>query len=181
MRNHPVLVVCLALAACQGDQPAEPPATPDHSLHGGRHPTTASLGPSDLVRLRQVTAPFHNMKQAEAAGWNAQITDCFSSAAGGMGYHYGNPALIDNKVAVHEPELLLYEPQKNGQLRLVAVEYIVPRPLWEGEDPPQLYGQTFGENEDFDLYTLHVWIWQHNESGTFADWNPGISCQYATD
>jgi hypothetical protein len=26
---------------------------------------------------------------------------------------------------VDEPELLLYEPEKNGRLRLVAVEYII--------------------------------------------------------
>jgi len=31
--------------------------------------------------------------------------------------------------AVDEPELLLYEPESNGELRLVAVEYIVPKAL----------------------------------------------------
>src|SRR5688500_14831936 len=81
----------------------------------------------DIARLRDLTAPFQRFESAAAAGWGAQITGCFSDPTlGGMGFHYGNVDLIDGTVDVLEPELLLYEPQKNGRLRLVAVEYIVP-------------------------------------------------------
>lgn len=48
------------------------------------------------------------------------------STAGGMGFHYGNTDLIDGNVQVDQPELLLYEPQADGSLELVAVEYITP-------------------------------------------------------
>ena len=126
MQRHVMVGLSLTLAACDAEVPTPPPM--DHSAHVA----SAALGPSDLATLRQVTAPFHNFKQARKAGWNAQTTSCFSSAEGGMGFHYGNPGLIDGAVAVNQPELLLYEPQKNGQLRLVAVEYIVPRQAWPG-------------------------------------------------
>lgn len=23
---------------------------------------------------------------------------------------------------------------------------------------------------------LHAWIWKHNPSGTFAEWNPNVRC-----
>src|SRR5207344_3337944 len=81
----------------------------------------------DLATLRQVTAAFHTFEAARDAGWSAQITECMAdSVAGGMGFHYGKPSLIDGTARVEEPELLLYEPEKNGRLRLVAVEYIIP-------------------------------------------------------
>jgi hypothetical protein len=28
-----------------------------------------------------------------------------------------------------------------------------------------------------DFYERHAWIWQGNPLGTFADWNPDISCR----
>ena len=27
-----------------------------------------------------------------------------------------------------------------------------------------------------DFYELHAWIWKHNPSGMFEDWNPTVSC-----
>jgi hypothetical protein len=29
------------------------------------------------------------------------------------------------------------------------------------------------------IFKLHIWLWQNNPSGTFADWNPKVSCQHA--
>ena len=25
-------------------------------------------------------------------------------------------------------------------------------------------------------YDLHVWLWKHNPSGLFAEWNPSVTC-----
>lgn len=133
-----------------------------------------------IAQLRALTAPFHRFEAAAAAGWSARITDCFSDPIqGGMGYHYGKPALIDGTVNALEPELLLYEPQKNGDLRLVAVEYVVPFGAWTAPEPPRLYGQFFHRNEAFGLWVLHVWHFRENPRGTFADWNPKVTCAYA--
>lgn len=131
---------------------------------------------SQIAHLRAATAPFRDFQTASDAGYSTQITGCFSGPDGGMGYHYGNVALIDGVVDALKPELLLYEPQQNGTLRFVAVEYIVPFDAWTGAEPPQLYGQTLERNEVFGIWALHVWSALHNPNGLFADWNPGVSC-----
>ena len=99
--------------------------------------------------------------------------------AGGMGYHYGNTTLINGSVAVDQPELLLYEPEKNGRMRLVAVEYIVPLSAWTSPNPPRLFGRDFKVNQAFQIWGLHAWVWKHNPSGMFADWNPTVTCEHA--
>jgi hypothetical protein len=154
--------------------------------HGTSHGPSMQKGTAtgdqkrQVAQLRAVTAKFHDIAAADAAGWNTRITDCFSDPTlGGMGFHYGNPALIDDKVDVLQPELLLYEPQKNGTLKFVAVEYIVPFTAWTQAEPPSLYGLSFHRNEAFGLWILHVWHFQENPRGLFEDWNPTVSCRFA--
>jgi hypothetical protein len=98
-----------------------------------------------------------------------------------MGYHWGNVTLIDDKAELLKPEILVYEPQSSGRLRLVALEYIVPIAAWTGADPPSLLGQEFNRNDALGLYALHIWLWRYNPNGMFADWNPKASCQYADE
>jgi hypothetical protein len=95
-----------------------------------------------------------------------------------MGYHYVNTNLLDDKVDVANPEALLYEPGPNGQLNLVAVEYVIPKAAWTQADPPTLFGKSFKLNA-FNLWALHVWVWENNPSGLYADWNPRVSCDNA--
>jgi hypothetical protein len=135
----------------------------------------------DLATLRRVTAPFHSFKNAVAAGWSAEITPCMADpdGAGGMGFHYGNTALIDGTVRVDAPQLLLYEPDREGRFRLVAVEYIIPYTARSrSATPPVLFGQEFKQNDTFQLWGLHVWVWKDNPSGLFANWNPRVSCAH---
>jgi hypothetical protein len=133
----------------------------------------------DLAALRRLTAPFHNFDKAVAAGWSVQLTPCLDSPVGAQGFHYANVANIDAEANLLEPELLLYEPEPNGRLRLVGVEYIVPLSAWTGASPPNLFGQEFHVNPVFQVWALHVWIWRNNPSGLFADWNPLVSCEAA--
>jgi hypothetical protein len=137
----------------------------------------------DLATLRRVTAPFHRFEAASAAGWSAQITPCMTDPAlGGMGYHYGNVGLIDGSVRVDQPELLLYEPERNGQLRLVAVEYIIPYAFHaRSAEAPELFGQKFKQNDTFQLWGLHAWVWEDNPNGIFASWNPRVTCDNAAE
>jgi hypothetical protein len=162
------------LAGCAGD-PATTQSTTDAQL---------DLTPEvhmDLATLRRVTAPFHDFDAARRAGWSAQITACLQDPAGtgAMGYHYGNPNLIDGAVSVDQPELLLYEPQKNGPPRLVAVEYIVPLSEWHSAAPPRLFGRDFHVIAAFQVWALHAWVWQPNPNGIFTDWNPRVTCANA--
>ena len=180
-----VIAGCIGFVSIGGCADHEPVTSPearmahDHSAPAASgEPTAEAL--QDIARLRERTAQFHRFEVAEQAGWGARITGCFDNAQlGGMGFHYGNPALIDGTVDALQPELLLYEPQKNGRLALVAVEYIVPFGAWTGSAPPQLYGQTFHRNEGFGLWVLHVWHFRGNPRGIFADWNPNVTCTYA--
>jgi hypothetical protein len=99
-----------------------------------------------------------------------------------MGYHFGNLKLLgDGKVDVSEPELLLYEPQKNGNMSLVAVEYAVPFAIMPADGPaPELFpGVPFHHNDTFGLWVLHAWHSNDNPSGFFTDWNPKMTCAFA--
>jgi hypothetical protein len=143
---------------------------------------------SALTALRQGTARFQRFEAAKAAGYSTQITPCWAHhSSGAMGYHYGNTSLFDANVDLLAPEVLMYEPQKGGHLKLVGMEYIVPIEAWKqaGHDPnnstdrPELLGQKFTPHSFLPIYKLHIWLWQNNPQGTFADWNPKVSCASA--
>jgi hypothetical protein len=170
----------VATDATVGIQP--PPATADRSPGSGEAGLSASIR-SDLALLRSVTAKFHEFDAAAEAGWSAQITPCMTDPGGlgGMGFHYGNTTLIDGTARVDQPELLLYEPESNGRLRLVAVEYIIPYTFRSRDAAaPVLFGQKFGRNDVFQLWGLHAWVWKDNPSGIFANWNPSVNCAHTS-
>lgn len=140
-----------------------------------------------LAELRNATEPFKQIETARDAGYEALVTHptngnrCLVHAQlGGMGFHYLNPALVDDAVVVASPEVVIYEPQPDGSLELVAVEYIVPFAI-RGEDdaPPILFGREFKRNKTFGVWALHAWSWRQNPSGVFSDWNPVVSCDAA--
>ncbi|GAB3377339.1 hypothetical protein [Lysobacter fragariae] len=139
-----------------------------------------------MAALRAATAAYHDFDAATQAGlWDVPVPgvlECLDDPTGGMGYHFVNP----NNFGVLDPtrpQALIYEPEKDGSMRLVAVEFIVPdggahadQP--DSPPPPSLFGQSFHYNKRFDVWALHVWAWRHNPSGLFADWNPNVSCRY---
>lgn len=133
--------------------------------------TTAGADDDELREVRSATARFHNVKQAERAGYTP-FADCFDSSEGGMGQHYVSDALLNDGGVVDatEPEALVYEV-RGGKLKLVAVEYIVLQADVEG--PPRLFGHDFHEFGPF--YVLHAWSWRDNSAGIFADWNPDVA------
>lgn len=141
----------------------------------------APLG-SDLAQVRAATAQFHRVEAALDAGYGSfKIDDstvglglpgdptCFDGGAGGMGVHYVKD--IDGTVIPTEPEAMVYEIARNGKLRLVAVEYIVPdsEPM-----PGPIFGQHFHHHPYLPVYILHAWVWKNNPSGMFADFNPKV-------
>jgi hypothetical protein len=125
-----------------------------------------------LRNLRRATAQYHSVPRAERAGYEAFL-ECFDSDAGGMGQHYVNFALLDGEVDALQPEAMVYEVTAHG-LDLVAVEYIVPGDLVDPADPPELFGHDFHLNAALGVWVLHAWVWKHNPSGIFADYNPAV-------
>lgn len=132
-----------------------------------------------LAAVRQATAKYLDVSQALADGYLPDTECAVLPGVGAMGFHYFNPRLgSDLAVDPLAPEVLLYAPSGTG-LRLVGVEYFVPN---VGQTHPTLFGHAFdgpmpghfpGMPEHYDL---HVWLWQANPNGVFAQWNPTVRC-----
>ena len=141
------------------------------------HPDVTADQQRDLNALYGATVAYTDFSRAQAAGYTERLTDCMADASGGMGYHYGKVANIDGNARLLEPEILMYEPQADGSLKFVGIEFVVP--LSASATPPSLFGLEFHRNEAFQLWVLHVWLYKDNPSGMFSDWNPTVSCAAA--
>jgi len=178
MRRTALLVAAIALLGGCSDSPTGTEAHTGLQVDGA-----LAAEQKDLAAVRAATARFHRFDVADEEGYdflflNTCMVDQSGDDRGGMGYHYVNTALLDGQVSVATPEAVLYEPGPNGQLRLVALEYVIPKSAWNEPDPPVLLGQDFTLNA-FDLWALHVWVWKRNPSGMYADWNPNVNCDDA--
>jgi hypothetical protein len=138
--------------------------------------------------VRRAIQRFTDVSAATAEGY-APFLGCVSGPQeGAMGIHYVNSNLVgDGQLDPQRPEALMYEP-RNGRLRLVGVEFIVLAQAWDAahQQPPALMGQVFnysGSPNRYGIpafYELHVWAATANPNGTFADWNPRVSCDRYT-
>lgn len=184
VRGLSAAAVAALLAGCTPDAAIAPEPGQSAALM----PTSAfaSMGASGLAEIRAATARYHQVEAAIADGYASTVACAALPGVGAMGIHYVNAALRDDADfdATH-PEVLVYEPQKNGQLRLVAVEYLVWRANWDAAHPgtsPSLLGndfyRSFGPAAHGlpDHYELHAWLWRHNPDGMFAQWNPNVTC-----
>jgi hypothetical protein len=144
--------------------------------------SAAASAPAAIVRA--ATEQFKNVETAKAAGY-ALLHGCVSGPQeGAMGIHFANGSLVgDGVLDPTRPEALLYEV-RNGQYELLGVEYVVIADAWHAhsEAPPVLMGQLLNYVSSPNryglppFYELHVWAWRSNPHGTFADWNPAVSC-----
>ena len=141
---------------------------------------------SDLVKVvREATERFRDVSQAEAEGYGLLFGCVSGPDVGAMGLHYVNPSLtFDGELDATRPEIVIYEPAPGGRLRMTGADYLVIAEDWHENHPapPELMGQLFHLFESpnrFGLpafYTLHVWAWKENPSGTFVNWHPKVSC-----
>ena len=83
------------------------------------------------------------------------------------------------RLSLMHPELVMYEPQANGSMVLVGVDYIIPFSEWKGAQPPVLLGIPMLRNTALQVWALHIWTERSNPISLFAPWNPNVSCQYA--
>lgn len=184
-RTHPLALLATALlsgvtlTACEdATLPPAPDAapTPDASASSGIDGAAAR----GLATMRRATARYHRVEAAVEDGFE-QILPCLEnpSGPGGLGIPYARLDRFDAVIDLSEPEILFYEPQADGRLRLVGGEPVTPIELWEaehGSEPPSMFGRTFHRNEEHGLYGLHMWVWRHNPDGVFAFWNAEVSC-----
>lgn len=116
---------------------------------------------------------------------------------GGMGYHYtrGNN-LGDDAIDLLDPEFIVYAP-KNGprvdgeaRIQLAALEYFLPfTPKWPAPSDPafkkapslhdfpttsDLPDVAFTSTTRFGGWMLHIWLWEDNPDGMFANFNTSV-------
>ncbi|HEX5439073.1 MAG TPA: hypothetical protein VFW98_18110 [Gemmatimonadaceae bacterium] len=177
-RTASLALALFFLAGCRADAPtgAKPSTDPGASLDLGASLEMAGSGPTmptvqaQLAQVRRVTARFHDLDAAMAAGYTVWAPDpssgaCLSNATGNMGHHLINPALEDGNggpddpldadpnIDLLHPERLLYEKRADGKMHLVGVEYLVLGVTWDAvhDDgdpttpvpPPMLFGHPF--------------------------------------
>ena len=160
-----------------------PETSPHHGLAAGQR------GPSgELVRIvKEATARFHDVEVAKREGYALMFGCVSGDAHGAMGLHYVNLGLVgDPALDPRRPEIVIYEPRPNGGLRLIGADYLVFKADWDAGhpgEPPQIMGQLlhlFESPNRFglpDFYTLHVWAWKGNPTGTFVNWHADVSCE----
>ena len=145
------------------------------ALHVWAAPAFAQRGLSaaahkQLAAARSATAAYHDVARAEADGY----VD-IGLYIPGEGFHWVNNSLIDGTFDPSKPEILLYAPVPGeDRLQLVAVEYVVP--VTEPR-PSGFVGsadQWRMDEEEFALWELTVWLWEHNPNGVFTHLNPRI-------
>ena len=152
----------------------------------------ATATPSDLQDARAASARFNSVNQAMDAGYGplpegVPLHECIASfdGTGAMGFHYLNGALLDTTLDPTQPEVLVFGPDGHGNLKLVALEYVVFQEPWiaeHGSLVPSLFGQSLravpapNRYEVPAFFQIHAWLWESNPAGTFADFNPVVSC-----
>lgn len=138
------------------------------------------------IQLLRATAKYNSVHRAIADGFVPTDECAELPGVGGMGYHYVNyERLADGVIEPYKPDILLYAEDDWGRLRLVAVEWFAADPdqdLDTDDGRPTLFGQPFdgpmpGHGPGMPIhFDLHAWIWHANPAGTYAAWNPTISC-----
>jgi hypothetical protein len=152
--------------------------------HAALHDVTEA---GALIRVvREVTERFRDVSVAEKAGYQLMFGCVSGGEYGAMGLHYVNPSLVFDGGVLdpRQPEIVIYEPLPNGRRRLTGADYLVPAGDWhaKNEAPPELMGQLlhlFESPNRFGLptfYTLHVWAWKDNPTGTFSNWHANVKC-----
>jgi len=173
----------------------------------------ASAEPT-LDELRAITERYRDVNAALADGYvrdpgnTCETADMAGRdrADGAMGIHFAhmqrlgitappNPKVDGNGTHTdfRTPAVLIYEPQADGSLELVAVENLVFLKAWEDAGhaaPPSYQGHQFNRMVDDPStevdeahhfaphYDLHVWLYRENPNGMFAQFNPKASCEH---
>lgn len=176
-------------------------------------PVVASGEPT-LEVIRAATERFRDVKVALAEGYIADPMNICESAdmmgrpteLGAMGVHYFRPDLLGitappnprvDGTGTHtdfsKPAVLIYEPQADGSMELVAIENLIFIKAWEAagnQAPPSYAGRPFDKMVDDPAtpideahmfephYDLHIWLYRENPNGMFAQFNPNVSCAY---
>lgn len=128
---------------------------------------------TEVEKVKIATSQFLNFDEAINTG---RID--VSGYVPNMGHHYLSPGLADGNFELEKPEIILYVPDDNNVMQMVAVEYsIIPEdPENPGLPPEGFTGDqdVWHFNEMVGQWQLHVWTVLDNPDGIFAMFNPEI-------
>ena len=123
----------------------------------------------ELQQAKIATAKYNNIENAI----NDNYVD-INVVVPEMGHHYLKADYLNATFEYDKPEILVYNREENGRMKLVAVEYAVPIAASQGVPS----GFT-GNSDQWSVYqgalwTLHAWIWEYNPEGVFNPTNPTV-------
>jgi hypothetical protein len=192
-------------------------ATVTATSYGQASPTAKPApgrGEPTLAEVKAATERFTDVNVALKEGYIRDPFDLCETAdmmglpasQGAMGVHYFRPDLLGiteppsprvDGVGTHtdfrRPAILIYEPQADGSLALVAVENLVFAKSWKaaGEStPPTFHGVAYDTMIDDPAtktdeahmfaphFDRHVWIYRENPNGVFTPFNPAVTCKH---
>ena len=176
-------------------------------------PTFLMAADVDLGDMRASTEKYKDINVALADGYITPDNHCVSAAGeglppelGAMGIHYIHPAMLkitgtEPRVGGEstytdwsQPSILIYEPQADGSLELVAVENLVFEAAWEAAATGEelvLNGRAWDHMADdpstpgdeahgfMPHYDQHVWLFRENPMGVLMPFNPNVTCEHA--
>ena len=182
------------------------------SLAGGCQ--TAEREPT-LDEVRSIAEKYRDVNVAKAEGFTTD-NKCVTAemlghpaSEGTMGLHYvrrdmlglppkpappgsGRVSGTGTHTDFREPAMLVYEPQPDGSLQLVAVENLVFADAWHARSkaPPTFHGRTYPLLRDDPAtsvdeahgwqphYEQHLWVFRDNPNGAYAPFNPNVTCKH---
>ncbi len=157
-----------------------------------------------LAELRAATAKYHTAHDDYPVPFISPETTpngCVSDMnMGGMGFHYAKPVdpntgaptgIADRNLNYLDPETLVYAPKNGNSVepggdpaysRLAAFDYFVPFAVWASDEPPPtsadlglaIHPAIPFQQSRFDGWMFHIWLWENNPDGMFANWNPAV-------
>lgn len=214
MRNARLITALpLCLAAAAAAPLAAAPSMTEAPYAGAATAPAANAEPT-LAQIRASTERFRDVNVALAEGYVRDPTDTCETAEimgrpasmGAMGIHFvrmdligvtapPNPRVDGNGTHVDwsRPSILIYEPQADGSLALVAVENLVFRAAWHAagnRERPSIHGRPFDAMEDDPAtptdeahgfaphYDQHIWLYRDNPAGMYEPFNPNVTCRH---
>jgi hypothetical protein len=165
--------------------------------------------------VRSIAEKYRDVSVAKAEGYTTD-NKCVTAEAlghpaamGAMGLHYvrrdvlglppkpsppgGEPVHgTGTHTDFRQPAMLVYEPQADGSLQLVAVENLVFAAAWHKgtKEPPTFHGRTYPLLRDDPAtkldeahgwephYEQHLWIFRDNPNGAYSPFNPKVTCAH---
>ena len=174
-------------------------------------------GEPSVAEVKSIAERYRDVNVAKAEGYTTD-NKCttaemlgFPAGLGAMGLHYvrrdmlglppkpappgsGRVRGTGTHTDFRRPAMLVYEPQPDGSLELVAVENLVFASAWHQglgrKEPPKFHGRTYDLLVDKPQtkvdeahgwephYEQHVWAFRDNPNGAYHEFNPNVTCRH---